>query len=605
MFDLFYSKHRAPTPSNGTYRPTTLSERVWYKNNEPSKDCAWVSSFSPRCDALGWDGTFAYENCESCGGTSPPADQPVVPTYAPTPELDSSSCPILALITDEVDCPLNVTSLSACEDVDSLETGGYCEGGGRCSNGTSETTCNWTSPVYMVMSLSSDLPLSPTPLVEDEWYVFGSPENDCDWVSLDTDRCSVVGFDGRAASDACEVCGGSTSPASTPSIAPTADVTISPTAHGLAVSIALRFDNDILGGSPEEYQVDSGINSAISTAVSEALPTMVVSPSRVQSVDWSSNSTSRRRRLNESPANVVKSVVQFEVSEPLASSLGDNIDQVVAQELSDASSSGVMRDALSGTSEPQLADAFLADDTAENAFADTSVIEEDGLFPTKSPTTRNTQLQDEAPTLAPVATAPIPTNSPVRQRGGSSSSKKSDDGSLDSGALIALIVLVIVACILVCCVIYYLVNKKQDERRDSYDQYGVTHKSPLDSEAWNVQEQDNEEVHLAVPRDEEEDGRNWPEDHHHSGVEMTNSSYYRGQSSEYLDDDDDDNYYHDADPPATKEAYSSSQDPAYGGGGSSYYSEDKMDEDYDDDEMDVEADLDEGNEYVSSHRNMI
>ncbi|KAJ8608080.1 hypothetical protein CTAYLR_009628 [Chrysophaeum taylorii] len=44
---------------------------AWYKTDEPSKDCTWVSQFSSaRCDTKGWDGSFASESCpRACSST--------------------------------------------------------------------------------------------------------------------------------------------------------------------------------------------------------------------------------------------------------------------------------------------------------------------------------------------------------------------------------------------------------------------------------------------------------------------------------------------------------------------------------------------------------
>ncbi|KAJ8601899.1 hypothetical protein CTAYLR_002678 [Chrysophaeum taylorii] len=46
---------------------------TWYKRGDPSKDCAWVADYVPRCDARGEDGglvTYAEYSCPAaCGGT--------------------------------------------------------------------------------------------------------------------------------------------------------------------------------------------------------------------------------------------------------------------------------------------------------------------------------------------------------------------------------------------------------------------------------------------------------------------------------------------------------------------------------------------------------
>ncbi|KAJ8608079.1 hypothetical protein CTAYLR_009627 [Chrysophaeum taylorii] len=43
---------------------TVSDSEDWYKNGEPSKDCAWVSQYaSARCEVKGWDGSFAADSC--------------------------------------------------------------------------------------------------------------------------------------------------------------------------------------------------------------------------------------------------------------------------------------------------------------------------------------------------------------------------------------------------------------------------------------------------------------------------------------------------------------------------------------------------------------
>ena len=55
-----------PAPTVGVL----LDSALWYKTDEPSKDCVWVAAYFDtdnddyvRCDVKGWDDTFAYESC--------------------------------------------------------------------------------------------------------------------------------------------------------------------------------------------------------------------------------------------------------------------------------------------------------------------------------------------------------------------------------------------------------------------------------------------------------------------------------------------------------------------------------------------------------------
>lgn len=71
-----YSPTYVPTDSS-TPAPAPLAascadDDAWHKTNDPSKDCAWVSSFATkRCAVKGWDGRVAYEACHQACDTCP------------------------------------------------------------------------------------------------------------------------------------------------------------------------------------------------------------------------------------------------------------------------------------------------------------------------------------------------------------------------------------------------------------------------------------------------------------------------------------------------------------------------------------------------------
>lgn len=50
--------------------PTCEDSTSWYKTGDPSKDCAWVAEHAPRCDAKGFDRSFASYACPVACGTS-------------------------------------------------------------------------------------------------------------------------------------------------------------------------------------------------------------------------------------------------------------------------------------------------------------------------------------------------------------------------------------------------------------------------------------------------------------------------------------------------------------------------------------------------------
>ncbi|KAH8086683.1 hypothetical protein JL720_7122 [Aureococcus anophagefferens] len=62
----------APTPA-----PSECADSSsWYKKGDPSKDCAWVAAYAPRCGARG-ETTFAFAACRlACGCSAPPSPAP-------------------------------------------------------------------------------------------------------------------------------------------------------------------------------------------------------------------------------------------------------------------------------------------------------------------------------------------------------------------------------------------------------------------------------------------------------------------------------------------------------------------------------------------------
>jgi len=82
----------APSPGPSTYAPTgfaapsrppsappTVAAAPWHKRGAPSKDCAWVAAYAPRCAAVGDDGSLAADACGACGGSVAPTLQASAP----------------------------------------------------------------------------------------------------------------------------------------------------------------------------------------------------------------------------------------------------------------------------------------------------------------------------------------------------------------------------------------------------------------------------------------------------------------------------------------------------------------------------------------------
>ena len=75
---LAYQSRSFTVESLVTASLTSSSDSTsWFKKGEPSRDCAWVAAFTrgdtvrPRCDAKGWDNSFAYDACPTtCDGFS-------------------------------------------------------------------------------------------------------------------------------------------------------------------------------------------------------------------------------------------------------------------------------------------------------------------------------------------------------------------------------------------------------------------------------------------------------------------------------------------------------------------------------------------------------
>ena len=59
----------APAPTAAPTVHVPEDSLLWYKTDEPSKDCSWVAAYMDadgvlvRCDVKGWDGTYATESC--------------------------------------------------------------------------------------------------------------------------------------------------------------------------------------------------------------------------------------------------------------------------------------------------------------------------------------------------------------------------------------------------------------------------------------------------------------------------------------------------------------------------------------------------------------
>ena len=77
MYSFF--KAKMPPKADGCEDSTT-----WHKNGDESKDCAWVSEWSPRCSVKGADKSLAMEHCTCACPT--PAPVPYGPH--PTPGQD-------------------------------------------------------------------------------------------------------------------------------------------------------------------------------------------------------------------------------------------------------------------------------------------------------------------------------------------------------------------------------------------------------------------------------------------------------------------------------------------------------------------------------------
>ena len=77
MYSFF--KAKMPPKADGCEDSTT-----WHKNGDESKDCAWVSEWSPRCSVKGADKSLAMEHCTCACPT--PAPVPYGPP--PTPGQD-------------------------------------------------------------------------------------------------------------------------------------------------------------------------------------------------------------------------------------------------------------------------------------------------------------------------------------------------------------------------------------------------------------------------------------------------------------------------------------------------------------------------------------
>jgi len=148
--------------------PGCSDSESWYKNGEPSKDCAWVSAFAEsRCNAKGQDRSFASYSCPGACGTAC---------------LDSMSW--YKAGDPSKNCAW-VSTWSA-----------------RCSvKGEDGTLASYACP-----TACGELIGTPD---SDTWYKTGEPSKDCPWVSeFPETRCDVKGWDGNFAWYACPVaCG--------------------------------------------------------------------------------------------------------------------------------------------------------------------------------------------------------------------------------------------------------------------------------------------------------------------------------------------------------------------------------------------------------------
>lgn len=621
------SETRAPTakptatvqptpPPTVTPVPSSAPTVQWYKSGDPSKDCDWVGSFLLRCDAIGWDGTFAFESCTVCGGS-------VLPTSVPSPAPSSSLVPTLD--------PASIAITLAPTTTTTTETPTLAP---TSMPTVTETPTVSPMPSIRPSPLPTSLPTSVPTSVPTPW------------------------------------------PTPWPTVLPSADQLPAPTAHGTFVSTALRFDNGTLETTTMALDASHNITGALAEAMNAALPTLVVAPGRVVRVAWNvdepqeEDAKNRRRLEEEEEAEVFASTIEFAVSEPLLESLvGNDLDallDLVAESIVNVSIDGTMRNALNQTSEPQLAEAFLDGLTAATAAEDTRLVDvtdvptsspvfnEQTAFPTTAvpstlapsvstppspipssfepvpstvpssptPSTASPSLAPSTvppsltpstvpptivpstampitsvPTRSPITSAPTlrrtptPTLAPVVPAGGGGGKKSSSN---DGANFVVLIVLVVVAAVVLSCLVCYVCTRK-NEQDGSYD-FLAGRRRPVDDESFSEE--------TALGAQGYDDQRTWSVDGG-KDIEMSDGSKWeedptsRGGRSydDYDESDDDPNNPHESHNPVMRHAARdfADDDFSYGGGGD--HDEDKEEpEDFDED-GDVEADLDQDDDY--------
>ncbi|KAJ8609477.1 hypothetical protein CTAYLR_005468, partial [Chrysophaeum taylorii] len=434
---------------------------------------------------------------------------PCPSTFTPT----EMTCPLLVAITNASDCPTaaNASSLPICDSVHQLQVGDYCLGDGHCNTDTLIDNCG-TNDVYVVRAVTLE------------------PTNMPSLSSTPTPRPSDTMFPTEMT---CPLLVAITNASDCPTAANASSLPICDSVHLLQVG---------------DYCLGDGHCNT------DTLIDNVVSPSRVSNVSWSifSTATTRgRRALVAASTTILSSSIEFAMSEILVESLVDDDDDdgslvdVVATMLANASSSGALGAALNATNSTELADAFLAENTASSAASNTIVVGvatvapstsvpsfEPSMLPTpkrsvSSPTSKPTAVPKPVPTSVPTTSSPsisptslppttgtpskVPTLGPSKRPtpnpstarptptrstpkptsaptvslpptlSGGGKKKKSDDDGLGAGVITAIVVGIVAFLLCVAVALYVLKNKSDEKKRDTYD----GPKSSIDDAAYN------------------------------------------------------------------------------------------------------------------------